>query len=166
VRPGSVTLGFDVTSSGGAVDEDAGGTERVTWAVPPSPPTHVRITETPLDPYGTKVKVSWDPASVANADSVEVYGLNTCFAPASSTGKACIEVGTPLPSGTLTRFARVKPSAGSTSWPDLGEDVGAALGLHGTDEYYYGVLVVAVNQYGKSRFIIAGSAVSCYGCVY
>ena len=117
------------------------------------------------------VKISWDPASVAGADAVEVYGLMECLAPPKSTGKPCIVRGTSLASATLERFARVKPKAGSTSWTEVPFEFTTALGNHatnndlGTYSEYYALLVVAVNQYGKSRFIIAKSATSCYDCV-
>jgi hypothetical protein len=170
MRPGAVTIGFNVTNPGG-VDKDPAGTRKLTWAVAPSPPTGVRYKQTPAAQPRVTVKVSWDPASVAGADAVEVYGLMECLAPAKSTGKPCIVRGTSLDSATLERFARVKPKAGSTSWTEVPYEITTALGNHattgdlGTYSEYYALLVVAVNKYGKSRYIIARSATSCYECV-
>jgi hypothetical protein len=170
MRPGAVTVGFNVTTSAG-VDKDPAGTRKLTWAVAPSPPTGVHYKLTPGRHPRVTVEVSWDPASVAGADAVEVYGLMECLAPPKSTGKPCIVRGTSLESATLERFARVKPKAGSTSWTEVPFEITTALGNHattgdlGTYSEYYGLLVVAVNRYGKSRYIIAKSATSCYQCV-
>jgi hypothetical protein len=169
MRPGAVTVGFNVTTSAG-IDKDPAGTRKLTWAVAPSAPTGVHYKLTPGESRVT-VKVSWDPASVAGADAVELYGLMECLAPPKSTGKPCIVRGTSLASATLERFARVKPKAGSTSWTEVPYEFTTALGNHatnndlGTYSEYYALLVVAVNKYGKSRFIIAKSATSCYDCV-
>jgi hypothetical protein len=169
MRPGPVSLDFDVTSSVGVIDTDPAGTEKFTWAVAPSPPANVHIAyqanglAAGIPVY--VVRVSWDPESVANAEAVEVYGLLKCFAPATSEGQPCIVVGTPLATKSLRQFARVTPSAGSTSWLESGGEIGDVLGWHGTVGYY-ALLVVAVNQYGDSRFIIAGTTTSCYQCAY
>jgi hypothetical protein len=170
MRPGGVTVGFNVTTSDG-VDKDPAGTRKLTWAVAPSAPTGVHYKLTPGRESRVTVKVSWDAASVVGADAVEVYGLMECLAPPKSTGKPCIVRGTSLASATLERFARVKPKAGSTSWTEVPYEITTALGNHattgdlGTYSEYYALLVVAVNKYGKSRFIIAKTAVSCYDCI-
>jgi hypothetical protein len=170
MRPGAVTVGFNVTTSAG-VDKDPAGTRKLTWAVAPSPPAGVHYKLVPGRESRVTVRVSWDPASVAGADAVEVYGLMECLAPPKSTGKPCIVRGTSLESATLERFARVKPKAGSTSWTEVPFEITTALGNHattgdlGTYSEYYALLVVAVNKYGKSRFIIAKTAVSCYDCI-
>jgi hypothetical protein len=169
MRPGAITFGFNVTTAAG-VDKDPAGTRKLTWAVAPSPPTGVHYKLVPGQSRVT-VKVSWDAASVAGADAVEVYGLMECLAPPKSTGKPCIVRGTSLESATLERFARVKPKAGSTSWTEVPYEITTALGNHadsgdlGTYSEYYALLVVAVNKYGKSRFIIAKTTVSCYDCI-
>jgi hypothetical protein len=170
MRPGTVTVGFNVTTAAG-VDKDPAGTRKLTWAVAPSPPAAVHYKLVPGRESRVTVRVSWDPASVAGADAVEVYGLMECLAPPKSTGKPCIVRGTSLESATLQRFARVKPTAGSTSWTEVPFEITTALGNYattgdlGTYSEYYALLVVAVNKYGKSRFIIVKSAVSCYDCI-
>jgi hypothetical protein len=60
---------------------------------------------------------------------------------------------------------RAKPKVGSATWTEIPDDYSTALGIHAQDGEYFGLLVVAVNKYGKSRFIIAKSATSCYDCV-
>jgi hypothetical protein len=170
MRPGAVTVGFNVTTAAG-VDKDPAGTRKLTWAVAPSPPTGVHYKLVPGPEPKVTVKVSWDPASVAGADAVEVYGLMECLAPPESTGKPCIVRGTSLASATLERFAKVKPKAGSTTWTEVPYEMTTALGNHadngdlGTYSEYYALLVVAVNKYGKSRYIIAKTTVSCYDCI-
>ena len=147
MRPGAVTVGFNVTTPDG-VDKDPAGTRKLTWAVAPSPPTGVHYKLVPGQPRVT-VKVSWDAASVAGADAVEVYGLMECLAPPKSTGKPCIVRGTSLESATIERFARVKAKAGSTSWTEVPYEITTALGNHattgdlGTYSEYYALLVVA-----------------------
>jgi hypothetical protein len=164
MRPGPLALGFNVTDRNGIVDKDPAGVVKVTWTVAPGAPTGVRYKKIPGQ-ADYAVKLSWDPASVAGAEAVEIYGLMNCLAPPKSTDKPCIVKGTSLKTAKLVRFASLAPAQGSTTWTESPDDISLALGIHAKDGAYYALLVVAVNEYGKSRFIIARSAASCYDCV-
>jgi hypothetical protein len=162
---GAVTLGFNVIRSDKAIDRDPAGTMPITWAVAPSAPTGVDYRATVHADGSISIRVVWNAGSVADANEVAIYGLTTCLAPAKSTDVPCIVRGTPLPSGTLLRFGHANPSAGTIHWTERHDDIFPALGLHGSDDVYFALLVVAVNEFGKSRFVIAATTNSCYDCV-
>ena len=160
IAPGPVTLGLRATDAKGA--RDAAEPRQVTYAVAPLAPVGVSFKESGGSP--TTRTVSWKGTPLG-ATSVTAYGFTPCVAPPTSTGKPCIVKGTPLAPSMIFVIKSGPANAHSVSWSEVGEDIGGAVGVV-NGNYYNALLLVAENQYGRSRFIIVSSATSCYQCVY
>jgi hypothetical protein len=169
IPAGKLSLTFAATPTDGS-SAVGGGTRAITWAVAPPAPTNVAYKETAIQPTGAdapnaSVRVSWK-ASMTAGVTIHVYAVTTCLAPATSTGKPCVSDAMTLPKSALKLLRDVPAAKGSTSWQYVHENIGGSLGVYGADFYYEGIVLIAENSVGASRFVTVASSSSCYGCVY
>lgn len=138
----------------------------------PAPPTGSRL-DFPSEPCTSVnqeeacewLHVAWQEANPTGV-TIRVYAVTVCLhaATAAKPSAACLVDGDAIPTGSLVLLGTAPASARSFSFV-LGIGETSALGwLPGFGPSVDAVLLQAVTTKGGSRFAIAGSSGSCWGC--
>jgi hypothetical protein len=109
--------------------------------------------------------ITWD-APRADGLTIQVYGVNRCFAKQDS--EPCLVVNTPLPEGSIEFIAKAPASAGKVSWtwPNWENIGGAVIAPPGDRPPYEAVVVAAYGPSGHSKFTIVATSERCDTCTY
>ncbi len=135
---------------------------------PPPAPTGVALAqEDGPDASGLVVRqytISWE-APLTSGVTIRIYGVTKCLNPPTSTGVPCVVDGMKLPASARTVVGRGPAEEGAASWRwPMAEVDGPVLAWDG-EQSYYAFVVAAVNDAGRSPFVVVRSAVSCSDCM-
>jgi hypothetical protein len=106
------------------------------------------------------VTVSWHEVS-SDGVSIWVYGVTKCLA--STDNADCVSATTKIPASALSLFRQVPATEGTTTWTWTGMNIGGALGVYDSVTYD-AIILVAVNEAGRSPFVVAGTIKRCDYC--
>lgn len=141
-----------------------------TVSLPPPAPTGLDYgIERGLDGEGglvmTRYTVSWS-APLDPGTSISVFGVITCPVKRSPDNLPCVTESTRLPARIRELIVMGPASDGSISWDWPEADVDGpvlAVGPGGTS--YYAFVVRAINDAGRSPFVVLRSTVACSDCM-
>jgi hypothetical protein len=149
VRPGTVTLSFDVHGEGVPAARSPDGARKVTYAVPPPRPTHAGWRQVDYDEDDALYvyRVRWS-APAGYADEFLVYETFECPRPATraNNNKPCFVPGTPVDGSQLELLAKAPGDARAVKVRFEAECFPSS------------ILLRARNAYGRSAFAIVESA--------
>jgi hypothetical protein len=108
------------------------------------------------------VTVAWHQAS-PDGVSIWVYGVIECLA--SRDGADCVTATTKIPASALLLIGKFPAAAGTTTWTWTGTNIAGALGVYNSVAYH-AIILIAVNEAGRSSFVVAGTSKRCSTCTY
>ena len=140
----------------------------VTWTTSPATPTDTTFTGGPVRLVGTSwttaFRITWKEANPSGV-TIRIYGVTKCLVgslPSLGAQVPCITPKTVIPTSDLVLMASV-PSATSTyQWTGF---AGAGAPINDSKHVYYGILIAAANDAGRSPYVLVTSSLFCNGCV-
>lgn len=113
----------------------------------------------------TRYTVSWS-SPLDPGTSIRVFGVITCPAKRTPSNRPCVTDSTPLPAKIRELLVTGPATDGSISWEWPAADVDGPVLVVGPDgTSYYAFVVRAVNDAGRSPFVVVRSTVACSDCM-
>ena len=139
----------------------------VTWTTAPVAPTGTAFEETMAAGGGDVMafRVSWKEANPTGV-TIRIYGVTRCLVealPPLFSQVPCITPKTAIPSADLSLMASLPAATEVYSWTAPSGEGSPILDPTGRF-VYYGILITAVNNVGRSAYVLVTASTFCNGC--
>ncbi len=102
---------------------------------------------------------------LAPGTTISVYGVTTCPAKRTSSNRPCVTDSTRLPARIRELIVMGPAMDGSVSWDWPAADVDGPVLVVADGTSYYAFVMRAVNDAGRSPFVVVRSTVACSDCM-